>query len=133
MILPVDAGVRGVVDDADDLKRAVLAGSGISEAMPDGIAVTEELLDEFLADHRDRWSGERIQRGERSPHDNMSSDRIEVFGYDVVIDRGKVGNERRKLPRSSAKPSDTRRSLWKRRFRGNAGAWWSAREKEPCQ
>ena len=49
------------------------------------------------------------------------------YGYDVVIDRGKVGKRKRKPPRSSAKPSDTRRSLWKRRSRGNAVDWWSVR------
>src|SRR5271167_4475301 len=42
-------------------------------------------------------------------------------------------NGRRKPLRSSAKPSDTRRSLWKRRSRGNAAGWWSAPAKERCQ
>ena len=59
-------------------------------------------------------------------------DEIE-YDYDVVIDRGKVGKRKKKLPRSSAKPSDTRRSLWKRRSRGNAVAWWWGRAKEDCQ
>ena len=42
------------------------------------------------------------------------------YGYDVVIDRGEVRERKKKPSKGSGKLSVTRRSLWKRRYRGSA-------------
>ena len=43
-----------------------------------------------------------------------------TYDHDVVIDRGEVPGAKRSRPRSFAMPSDTRRSLQRRRSHGNA-------------
>ncbi len=47
--------------------------------MADGIAVAEELLDELLVDDGDRRCIQRVLQCEAAAHDDMGSDRIEVF------------------------------------------------------
>ena len=62
VVLPVDAGVGGVFHHADNFMRSIhasLARAGKTKAMADGVAVAEELLDEFLVDDGD---GRRIER-----------------------------------------------------------------------
>jgi len=54
------------------------------------------------------------------------------YGYDVVIDRGEI-RKRKKKPSKQFRDSLGHTPLWKKRYRGNAVAWWSARAKEHYQ
>jgi hypothetical protein len=55
------------------------------------------------------------------------------YDHDVVIDRGEVRKRKKKPPRGSVKLSDTHRYRWKKKYRGNAVAWWSVPATVPCQ
>src|SRR5215469_7785940 len=56
-----------------------LSGSGETKAMADRVAAAEELLDEFLVDHRDRRRVQRVLQREAAAHDDVGANRVEVL------------------------------------------------------
>ena len=82
VVFPVDARVGGVFYHADDLMGSIhagLAGPGKTKAMADGVALAEELLDEFLVDDGDGRRIQRVLRREAAAHDDAGADGVEVL------------------------------------------------------
>src|SRR6059058_1979313 len=82
MVFPVNACVSGVLHYANNFMRSIpagLAGPGKTKAMADRVAISEELLDEFLVHDRDGRRIQRVLRLKTAPHHDPGTDRIKVF------------------------------------------------------
>src|SRR5580658_5079590 len=79
MVLPVHAGVSGVLYHAYNLPSAILAGVRVSKPAPDGILLAEELLHELLIDHRYRRRTQRVSWQKSASHHYMRANRIKVL------------------------------------------------------